>query len=185
VNRRGWSLRLSLFLLVLFVPLSGGCVHRIHVAPVPSTTAEKPILSTVQVIVPFLAVEGADHMPGIALFDWPAKDLQAAAIDYIGKRHTFTSVSESQGNLILTMKSWLTMRSKEEYRYLLRFESDLGPAGKPPIKSYLVEKEESGSAVRWVTASDQDPIQRAVQAGLDDLLAQIEADASLYQKRTN
>jgi hypothetical protein len=40
-----------------------------------------------------------------------------------------------------------------------------------------------GSRVRWITASDQDPIAAAVQAALDDLFAQIEEDAALYGKR--
>jgi hypothetical protein len=48
------------------------------------------------------------------------------------------------------------------------------------VKAYLVEQVAVGSAVRWVTASDRDPIEAALQAALDDLLARIEADRSLY-----
>jgi hypothetical protein len=136
----------------------------------------------VQVIVPFLAVEGADHMPGITLFEWPAQDLRSAAIDYIQSRQTFASVGDKPADLTLTVKAWLTMRSRGNYRYSLRLESDLGPPEKPPIKSYLVEKERVGSRVRWITASDQTPIAEAVQAALDDLLTQIEADHLLYRK---
>jgi hypothetical protein len=136
----------------------------------------------VQVIVPFLAVEGADHMPGIALFEWPAQDLRSAAIDYIQSRQTFAAVGDKPADLTLTVKSWLTMRSRGNYQYSLRLESDLGPPEKPPIKSYLVEKETVGSRVRWITASDQTPIAEAVQAALDDLLTQIEADHLLYRK---
>ena len=74
------------------------------------------------------------------------------------------------------------MRSRGNYRYSLRLESDLGPSDKPPIKSYVVEKEAMGSSLRWVTSSDQSPIAEAVQAALDDLLTQIEADYLLYRK---
>jgi hypothetical protein len=121
-------------------------------------------------------------MPGIAMLDWPAKDLRAAAIDYIRQRQTFTTVSDEQGALTLTIKAWLWMRSPAEYRYTIRFESELGPSGKPPIKTYLVQKEAVGSRVRWTTASDRGPIAEAVQAALDDLLLQIEEDSALYGK---
>jgi hypothetical protein len=47
----------------------------------------------------------------------------------------------------------------------------------------VVEKEAVGSRVRWVTASDQDPITEAVQAALDDLFLQIEEDATLYGRQ--
>ena len=120
-------------------------------------------------------------MPGIALFEWPAQDLRSAAIDYIQSRQTFAAVGDKPADLTLTVKSWLTMRSRGNYRYSLRLESDLGPPEEPPIKSYVVEKETAGSRVRWITASDQTPIAEAVQAALDDLLTQIEADHLLYQ----
>jgi len=121
-------------------------------------------------------------MPGIALFEWPAQDLRSAAIDYIHSRQTFASAGDKPADLTLTIKAWLTMRSSGNYHYSLRLESALGPSENPPIKSYLVEKETVGSSVRWITASDQNPIAEAVQAALDDLLAQIEADYLLYQK---
>jgi len=121
-------------------------------------------------------------MPGIALFEWPAEDLRSAAIDYIQSRQTFASVGDRPADLTFTVKAWLTMRSRGNYRYSLRLESALGPSEKPPIKSYLVEKETVGSSVRWITASDQTPIAEAVQAALDDLLSQIEADHLLYLK---
>jgi hypothetical protein len=131
--------------------------------------------------VPFLALEGADHMPGITLLDWPAQDLRSATINYIQSRQLFASVSDKPADLSLTIKAWLTMRSRDNYRYSLRLESALSPSGKLPIKSYLVEKEAIGSSVRWITASDQTPIAEAVQAALDDLLLQIEADHLLYR----
>ena len=121
-------------------------------------------------------------MPGIAVLEWPAQDLHTAVIDYIQSRQTFASVGDRPADLTLTVKAWLTMRSRGDYRYSLRLESALGPSEKPPIKSYLVEKETVGSNVRWITASDQAPIAEAVQAALDDLLTQIEADHLLYRK---
>ena len=122
-------------------------------------------------------------MPGIALFEWQAQDLRSAAIDYIQSRQTFASVGDRPADLTLTVKAWLTMRSRGNYRYRLRLESALGPSAKLPTKSYLVVKEAVGSSVRWITASDQTPIAEAVQAALDDLLSQIEADHLLYQNR--
>lgn len=164
---------------------SEGCVHKIHVTPSPPLVAENPIAEPVQVLVPFLATEGADHMPGIPAFEWPPEDLQAAAIDYLRKRQTFSSVGDRPETLTLRINAWLTLRSRDAYVYKLRLESHLGPSGKPAIKSYVVEKEAVGSRVRWITASDQDPIQQIVQAALDDLLQQIESDARLYRKRSN
>jgi hypothetical protein len=162
--------------------LSWGCVHRIHVAPAPSAVSPDTIAQSLQVIVPFLALEGADHMPGIDMLEWPAKDLRSAAIDYIQSRQTFASVGDKPGDLTLTIKAWLTMRSKSNYHYKLHLESALGQPEKPPIKSYLVEKVSEGSSVRWITTSDQTPIAETVQAALDDLLTQIEADRLLYRK---
>ncbi len=121
-------------------------------------------------------------MPGIALLEWPAQDLRSAAIDYIQSRQTFASVGDRPADLIFTVKAWLTMRSHDNYRYRLRLESALGPSENQPIKSYLVEKETVGPSIRWITASDQSPIAEAVQAALDDLLTQIEADHLLYRK---
>ena len=121
-------------------------------------------------------------MPGIALLDWSAQDLRSATIDYIQSRRTFASVGDRPADLTLTVKAWLTMRSRGNYRYSLRLELALGPSEKPPIKSYLVEKETVGSSVRWITASDQSPIAEAVHAALDDLLTQIEGDHPLYSK---
>lgn len=121
-------------------------------------------------------------MPGIALLEWPAQDLRTAMIDYIQSRQTFASVGDRAADLTLTVKAWLTMRSRGHYRYSLRLEAALGPSEKLPIKSYLVEKEAAGSRVRWITTSEQTPIAEAVQAAIDDLLTQIEADHSLYRK---
>lgn len=171
----------GLILLVLIVLSCSGCLHKIHVSPSPQTEARATIPAQVQVVIPFLSLEGADHMPGIGSLDWPAKDFHAAAIDYFAKRRTFLSVGDEPAALTLTIKAWLTMRSRSSYVYTLRLESHLGPTGEDPIGSYLSEKTAIGSNVRWVTASDREPIQQTVQEALDDLAQQIEADAGLYR----
>lgn len=177
-----WPIGMLLWSVIL---IGSGCVHKIHVSPEPRATASTAIPHSLQVVVPFLALEGADHMPGIGLLEWPSKDLRAAAIDYIQKRRTFTTVSGEPAELVLTIKAWLTMRSRETYRYTLRIESDLGPTGKTPTKSYLIQQAAEGSSVRWVTSSDQEPIAETVQAALDELLGQIESDAGLLGKGPN
>jgi hypothetical protein len=182
VNGDRLQRQFSRILLGAFLLLSWGCVHRIHVAPAPPAVSPTAIARSLQVIVPFLAVKGADHMPGIALLEWPAQDLRTATIDYIQSRRSFASVSDKPADLTLTVKAWLTMRSHDNYHYRVRLESVLGSSEKSAIKSYSVEKEAAGSSIRWVTASDQTPIAEAVQAALDDLLTQIEADHLLYRK---
>ncbi|WP_455371126.1 hypothetical protein [Petrachloros mirabilis] len=119
-------------------------------------------------------------MPGITLFEWPVMDLRTAIMNYIQQRRTFASVNAETGTLTLNVKAWLWVRSRAEYRYTIRLETDLGPSGNSPIKSYLAQKEAIGSVVRWRTASDQAPIEKAMQSVLDDLLLQIEEDAGLY-----
>jgi hypothetical protein len=169
-------------LLSALLLLSWGCVHRIHVTPAPSTVSPAAIAQSLQIVVPFLALEGADHRPGITLLDWSAQDLRSAAINYIQSRRSFASVSDKPADLTLSIKAWLTMRSHGVYHYRLRLESALGPSSAPSIiKSYLIEKKSIGSGVRWITASDHTPIEEAVQAALDELLSQIEADHLLYQ----
>lgn len=168
-------------LLSALLLLSWGCVHRIHVTPAPSTVSPAAIAQSLQIVVPFLALEGADHRPGITLLDWPAQDLHSAAINYIQSRRSFASVSDKPADLTLIIKAWLTMRSRGVYHYRLRLESALGPSSAPSVKSYLIEKKSIGSGVRWITASDHTPIEEAVQAALDELLSQVEADYLLYQ----
>jgi hypothetical protein len=184
VNNSRLRRQSSRILLSALLLLSWGCVHRIHVTPGPSAISPTAIAQSVQVIVPFLALEGADHRPGITLLDWPSQDLRSAAINYIQSRRSFASVRDKPADLTLRINAWLTMRSHGGYHYRLRLESALGPSGTPPIKSYLVEKEATGSSVRWVTASDQIPIAEAVQAALDELLSQIEADHLLYHNES-
>lgn len=151
--------------------------------PVALGESGQTIHQSVRLHIPFLAIEGPDHMPGITMLDWPVQDLRTAITAYLRQRGTFSSVSEEQGTLTLTIRAWLWIRSRAEYRYIIRLESELGPSGKPLTKSYLVQKEEIGSRIRWDTASDQAPITKAVQAALDDLLMQIEDDALLHGKK--
>jgi hypothetical protein len=159
------------------------CTHNIHVKPVASVAPSAAIDQTLRVAVPLLALQGPDRMPDIALLEWPAADLRRAIVEYARQRGTFRAAGEDQGSLTLSIKSWLWVRSRETYRYTVHLESELGPTGKPPVKSYIVQKEAVGSRVRWVTASDQVPIDAAVQAALDDLFMQIEEDAALYGKK--
>jgi len=159
------------------------CTRHIHVTPVPPTASAASINQTLRVEVRQLALQGPDRMPGISLLEWPASDLRQAIVEYARRRGTFVTAGDDQGDLTLAVKAWLWVRSRDTYRYIVHLESDLGPTGKPPVKSYTVQKETVGSRVRWVPASDEDPIAASVQAALDDLFMQIEEDAALYGKR--
>lgn len=179
-----WMGRLLCAAPWLLLLLAAGCVHRIHVTPVPETTAARSLPFDVVVQVPFVAMEGADHMPGIVLLEWPPEDLRDGIIDYIQKRGTFASAGTTNGGLILTVKAWLTLRAPDHYIYHLHLEADLGEPNEPPLVSYVASSQAKGSAVRWVTASDRDPIQAATSQALDSLFSQIEADrARLLQSR--
>jgi hypothetical protein len=183
VNRRQWRrLVLSVAGTWWLITLEA-CTHYIHVTPVPSVPPAAVIDQTLRVEVPLLALEGPDRMPGITLLEWPAADLRGAIVEYARQRGTFRAAGDEQGSLTLMVKAWLWLRSREAYRYIIHLESDLGPTGKSPVKSYVVEKETVGPRVRTVTSSDQEPITAAVQAALDDLFVQIEEDAALYGKR--
>ncbi|HEU4501268.1 MAG TPA: hypothetical protein VFR82_06415 [Nitrospira sp.] len=161
----------------------GGCAHSIHVAPVAPSVSTSPIDHALQVQVPLLALQGADRMPGVIMLVWPVKDLRQAVLEYARQRRTFTEVLDEHGDFTLTVRTWLWLRSREAYRYIVHLEADLGPTGQPPIKSYVVEEETVGSRIRWVTASDQAPIAAAVQAVLDELFDHIEQDAALFRKK--
>ena len=180
--RKSTHLAFSL-LCAWWLAVLDGCTHDIHVAPVAATSMTGTIDRTLRVDVPLLALEGPDRMPGIALLKWPAEDLRQAIVDYARQRGTFMVADDEQGALTLSVRGWLWLRSRDAYHYIVHLESDLGPTGKSPVKSYVVQTDTVGSRIRWVTASDQDPIAAAVQAALDDLFTQIENDAALYRKR--
>ena len=131
---------------------------------------------TVQLEMPFLAIEGADHMPGIPLLEWPVKDLRRATLDYFTQRQTFAAIGLEPAELRLVVKAWLTLRAPDRYLYRVHLESDLSLPGKAPFKAYSAEGEAFGSSVRWITASDQGPIVEATIQALRQLAIQIEQD---------
>lgn len=154
------------------------CVHNIHVTPAPEPTTSPPFPVSLKIEVPFLALEGADHMPGITLLKWPPEDLREAIVRYIQKRGTFAAVSSETGDLILAVKTWLILRAPDRYVYALHLEADLSKPGQAAIKTYVADAEAVGSSVRWVTASDEEPINIATGAALHQLLSHIESDGA-------
>ena len=176
VARSGWCL---LFLAITLQLSVHSCVHKIHVAPEPDQVAAEPMPLTVRVEVPYFLLEGADHMPGIMLLEWPWKDFRQGVVEYIQKRRSFTAVGTDHGDVTLSIKAQLALRSHERYVYRVRLDSQLISAKASSPRTYVVETEAVGSSVRWVTASDQDPIADAVRLALNELLTKIEADRAL------
>lgn len=169
-------------ILILLLTLLAGCVHRIHVNPLPVSPTSTTIPRSLQVAIGPLSLEGADHMPGIPLLEWSHRDLSQALIRYVQKRNTFNSVSTNPADLSLDVTTKLALTSRQNrYHYRVRLEAEMSEASRL-IKAYLVEHVAVGSAVRWVTASDRDPIEAAFGSALDDLLTQIETDRSLYTR---
>lgn len=181
---RGLKYRLTIMLLGTYL-VGAGCVHHIHVTSPSSDRAAAPIPATVQLEVPFLAIEGADHMPGIPLLEWPSKDLQQTIVEYFTQRQTFTSIGTEAGDMRLVVKAWLMLRAPDRYLYRVHFESDLAFSGQAPLKTYAAEGEALGSSVRWVTASDQEPIAEATAQALHQLATQIEQDREFVIKATH
>lgn len=118
-------------------------------------------------------------MPGITLLEWTPRNFSQAVVQYIRQRGTFTSVSEDTADLTMKLTARLSMISRGPYIYHIRIHADMGSAS-ATIKSYDVERSATGSSVRWVTASDRDPIEAALQSALEDLLTNIETDRLLY-----
>ncbi len=121
-------------------------------------------------------------MPGIPLLEWPAQDLRQATVGYFAQRRTFTTVGTEPADMRLVVKAWLTLRAPDRYLYRVHLESDLSFSGQAPLKTYATEGEALGSSVRWVTASDQEPIAEATAQALHQLAAQIEHDRELILK---
>jgi hypothetical protein len=115
----------------------------------------------------------AVYAAGVAHLDF------RATTEYIRKRGTFASVSEGPADLAMKLTARLSMVARGPYVYHVRLQADMGTVTEP-IKSYDVEQSATGSSVRWITASDRDPIEAALQLALEDLLANIESDRSLY-----
>jgi hypothetical protein len=166
-----------IFFLLMSIDIFGtGCVHRIHLPSLPADVATASIPAAAQVVMPFLAIEGADHMPGITLLEWPVTDLRRAAIDYFNQRQTFRYVGLGPAELQLVIKAWLTLRAPDRYLYRIHLESDLSIPGKTFVKTYAAESQALGSSVRWNTTSDQQPIMEATLEALRQLALQIEQD---------
>lgn len=171
--------------LVLLLTLPTGCVHRIHVDPLPVSPSSTTIPRSLQIAVGPLSLEGADHMPGITLLNWPHRDLSQALIRYVQQRNTFRSASTDPAELTLGIATKLALASRQNrYHYRVSLQAEMSEASQL-IKTYRIEHVAVGSSVRWVTASDRDPIQAALQSALDDLLTQIETDRSLYIRANN
>ena len=123
---------------------------------------------------------GADHRPGITLLKWSEDDLTQAVLRYLQQRGTFVSVSTNQADLTLRMVTKLSLTSRQNrYHYQIRLHAEMKDSAQL-VKSYVAEQALAGSMVRWVTASDRDPIEAALQLALDELMTQIEAERPLY-----
>lgn len=165
--------------LGLMIVLSG-CTHVIEVHPLPARSAHTTIPRSLRVVLSSLTVQGADHMPGITLLEWRPRTLAPALIHYIRERGTFPSVSADSGELTLAITTKLAMTSRAQYLYRITLQAEMRDAARGVIKTYLAERTAPGSTVRWITASDREPIEAALQTALDDLLSQIETDRLLY-----
>lgn len=176
--------QLVIFLMGLGILVSG-CVHRIQVHPLSNDPTTMTIPVGTQLEVPFLAIEGADHMPGIALLEWPAKDLRQAMIRYFAGRQTFRTIGTDPADLRMVVKAWLILRAPDRYLYRVHLEADLSYAGHGPFKTYAAEGEALGSSVRWVTASDQEPIDEAASEAFQQLANQIEQDRDFIITNNN
>lgn len=172
-----------MLLLALYVT-GVGCVHRIQVTPLPASVSSITIPRTLQAVVSPIAMEGADHRPGIALLEWPHLDLKQAVLRYLQQRSTFTSVSPDPADLTLRVATKLRLTSRGGlYHYRVVLQAEMSEAA-GVMKSYRAEHTAAGSSVRWVTASDRNPIETALQGALEDLMRQVEADGALYLSGT-
>lgn len=166
--------------IILLPIVVAGCVHRIEVNPTPSGQATKMIPRSLQVVVDAPLLEGADHRPGIPLFTWPHKNLEEAVTRYARHRGTFSAVSTDHAELRLHLITKLALSSRQgRYHYQIRLQAAMREQEQPD-KTYLAESTAAGSLARWVTASDRDPIESALQSALDNLLDQIESDSSSH-----
>ncbi len=175
--------RLMILLMGLGL-LMPGCVHRIQVTPASNGPTAITLPAGAQLDVLFLAIEGADHMPGIPMLDWPAPDLRQAIIHYFTDRQTFRSIGTDPAELNMVVKAWLTLRAPDRYLYRVHLEADLSTPGQGTFKTYAAEGEALGSSVRWITASDQEPIDEATSQALQQLAAQLEQDRDLIMTHT-
>jgi hypothetical protein len=170
-------------IIALLLILLTGCVHRIHVNPLPTGPASTTIPRSLQIVVGPLALEGADHRPGITLLEWPHHDLTQAIVRYARRRETFSSVFTNPADLTLHIATKLALADRQgRYHYHIRMQAEIRE-GDRLVKAYLAEHTAAGSLARWVTASDRNPIESALQLALDDVFSRIETDRSLYTDR--
>jgi hypothetical protein len=167
----------GLLCALLWSPI--GCVHTIHTHPLPGGPTSVKIPRSVQIVVGPILKEGADHMPGINQLKWSKEDVQGALIRYAQARETFTAVSATLADLTMVVGMKLSLTSRKRYWYRIRLQAEMHE-GSRPVKTYVAEHEVEGSSVRWVTASDREPIEAAFQRALDDVFAQIEGDRSSF-----
>ena len=167
-------------LILAFMTVCTGCVHRIHTNPLPENRASSPIPRALGIQVAPVSLEGADHRPGITLLEWSTHDVGQAITHYLQERGTFASVSADQSDLTLHTTTKLALSSRQNrYHYRIRLQAEM-KEGDRAIKSYSSDQVVAGSAVRWTTASDRTPINTALQQALVDLTTQIESDRLLY-----
>lgn len=177
------SIALTMLLLSLGF-IGAGCIHRIQVAPLPTSASSITIPRTLQAVISPVSMEGADHRPGITLLEWPHRDLSEAILRYLQQRGAFASVSPDPADLTLRVATKLTLTSHSGlYHYRIGLRAEMSD-GTRLMKSYRAEHTTVGSSVRWVTASDRDPIETALQGALEDLMRQVEADREIYTSRT-
>jgi hypothetical protein len=126
-------------------------------------------------------------MPGIPLLEWPSKDLQQTIIEYFTQRQTFTSIGTEAGDMRLVVKAWLTCFARLTATSTGSIlESDLVCFRTRPRSRHTRPKVKPiGSSVRWVTASDQEPIAEATAQALHQLAIQIEQDREFVIKSTH
>ncbi|GMV50679.1 hypothetical protein FBQ96_00785 [Nitrospirales bacterium NOB] len=118
-------------------------------------------------------------MPGIPLLEWPVKDLQQAILNYFSQRGTFRAIGTEAAEMRLVVKAWLVLRAPDRYLYRVHLESTVSRSGHSPLKTYASDGEATGSSVRWLTTSDQQPIEQATAQALHQLASQIERDREL------
>jgi uncharacterized lipoprotein YajG len=119
-------------------------------------------------------------MPRISHFKWSHDEVRRSLTEYLRQRGTFTDVVTAPADLTMTVTPKLSLKSRWRYWYRVRLQVDIQESTRT-IKSYAAEHEVAGSFARWVTASDRDPIEAALQQALDDVMTQIEADRELYE----
>ena len=167
-------------LLLSLCVIGVGCVHRIQVAPLSGSASSITIPRTLQAVISPISMEGPDHRPGIVLLEWSHLDLKQAVLQYLQQRDSFASVSLDPADLTLRVVTKLTLTSRSGlYHYRIGLQAEMSE-GVRLIKTYRAEHTAVGSPVRWVTASDRDPIETALQAALEDLMMQVEADRRIY-----